>query len=146
MRYLSLVSYQLDMPIYSSLKEVGGRSVLVNQWRSMHHRLRRRLERQGMVPKRKPGRPPKSPPMQLPGLTNVVKAALPSGSINVGMVRETSETSKTMVNNEREDQPKGEPPVQVGSGGGDEDERSLKRARTEEKTENEQTLPTRMQL
>lgn len=84
--------------------------------------------------------------MQLPGLTNGVKAALPSGSINVGMVRETTETPKIMRNNEREDQPKGEPPVQVGSGGGGEGERSLKRARTEERTESEQTLPTRMQL
>lgn len=105
-----------------------------------------------MVPKRKPGRPPKNPPAQhYPGLTNGVKVPFSSGSIDVGMAREAAVTSRITGNNKREDQPKGEPPVQ-GSGGGGEGERSLKRVRTEEKPENEQLpttergLSTRMQL
>lgn len=97
-----------------------------------------------MVPKRKPGRPPKNPPTQhYPGLTNGVKVG---GSIDGGMARDATVTPKIKGSNEREDQPKGGHPVQVGSCGGGEDERSLKRARTEETTENEQSLPTRMQL
>lgn len=99
-----------------------------------------------MVPKRKPGRPPKNPPTHHPGLTNGIKAAFPSGSIDMGMAREATATPKITGNNERRHQPKGEPLTQVGSSGDGEGERSLKRARKEERTEYEQGLPTRMQL
>ncbi|CAN0578811.1 unnamed protein product [Ectocarpus sp. 12 AP-2014] len=121
---------KLNMPIYSALKEEGSQSALINHWRSMQHRLRRRLERLGMVPKRKPGRPPKNPPtQQYPGF----EAAYP-GSTNVG-----APTTQATGNNERGDLPREE------DHGG---ERSRKRARAEEKAENEQ-LPAasmRMQL
>ncbi|CAM9452162.1 unnamed protein product [Ectocarpus sp. 8 AP-2014] len=124
------VKTKLDMPVYSALKEDGSQSALINHWRSMQHRLRRRLERLGMVPKRKPGRPPKNPPtQQYPGF----EAAYP-GSTNVG-----APSTRATGNNERGDLPREE------DHGG---ERSRKRARTEEKAENEQ-LPAasmRMQL
>lgn len=36
---------QLEMPAYSRLREMGCPSTLANHWRSMRHRLRRRLDR-----------------------------------------------------------------------------------------------------
>lgn len=36
------------MPAYALLKEIGCPSTLANHWRSMRHRLRRRLARQGI--------------------------------------------------------------------------------------------------
>ncbi|CAM9278100.1 unnamed protein product [Ectocarpus sp. 4 AP-2014] len=119
---------KLDMPLYSALKEEGSQSALINHWRSMQHRLRRRLERLGMVPKRKPGRPPKNPrTQQYPGF----EVAYP-GSTNVG-----APTTQAIGNNERGDLPREE------DHGG---ERSRKRARTEEKAENEQLPATSMRM
>lgn len=45
---LILNSVQLEMPAYALLKEIGCPSTLANHWRSMRHRLRRRLARQGI--------------------------------------------------------------------------------------------------
>lgn len=74
---------QLDLPAYSSLQSAGGASVLSNQWRSMHHRLRRRLERLGMVPKRRLGRPPKNTPMRHFPCYDA-KASAPPGGVGRG--------------------------------------------------------------
>eukprot|EP00752_Nemacystus_decipiens_P010814 g9619.t1 len=72
---------KLDLPAWSALKGAGTPSTLSNQWRSMHHRLRRRLDREGMVPKRRPGRPPKNPPVQtFPSYAGNKLASPPSSS------------------------------------------------------------------
>eukprot|EP00903_Cladosiphon_okamuranus_P015525 g14334.t1 len=83
---------KLDLPAYNALKEAGSPSALSNQWRSMHHRLRRRLAREGMAPKRRPGRPPKNPPMQnFPsfGGNKVASPPLQSGSTERGAAAAT---------------------------------------------------------
>lgn len=115
---------QVEMPAYSSLRGVGSPNVLFNQWRSMQHRLRRRLERQGMVPRRRPGRPPK----YLAAQYNVVSQVISPEIMDSPACEEgpTEEDSR----------------VPGSSAGG---ERGLKRARTEEKADREQAS-LRLQL
>lgn len=150
---------QLDLPAWGALKEAGTPSTLSNQWRSMHHRLRRRLDREGMVPKRRPGRPPKNPPMQsFPSYGGNKVASpplpLPSGSTERGAsvspaaaVSEAVASAATpkAIGGKAEPQAKEESQSEAPEEG----ERSHKRARTEDKTEDEQppkALSARMQL
>ncbi|CAM9667574.1 unnamed protein product [Scytosiphon promiscuus] len=100
---------KVEMPAYRSLRGVGSPSVLFNRWRSMQHRLRRRLERQGMMPRRRPGRPPKNPTWQHHVVSQVI-AAEHKNPPEHGPIEENS-------------------PVPGGSEGG---KLSVKRARAEE--------------
>ena len=142
---------QLDLPAWSALKQAGTPSTLLNQWRSMHHRLRRRLDREGMVPKKRPGRPPKNPPMQtFPnyGGNKVGSPPLPFSSENTergASVSPAAAATPQAIGSKAESQAKGESQSETP----DEGERSPKRARTEDKTEDEQppkAFSARMQL
>lgn len=97
-----------------------------------------------MVPKRRPGRPPKNPPMQtFPsyGGNKVASPPLPPGSI----IERAAAVPKA-AGSKAERQPKEESESEAADESG---RSSHKKARTEEKTEDEQSpnaLSTRMQL
>lgn len=144
---LILDSLQLEMPAYALLKELGCPSTLTNQWRSMRHRLRRRLARPG-VPKGARGpRASKAAsvkgPVQSQAFSNgsseaasLVSAGASDGRKPIVSPRATggndAQREEIGVASRAEEDTGRVEHIDVGS------ERSVKRARTEAKLEGEQ--------
>lgn len=147
------------MPAYSLLKEIGGPSTLANHWRSMRHRLRRRLARQGISKGGRGARASKNAivkgPMLSQALSNgssepsslgytgacegrksSVSPRTTGGNEIAGRGQSVVERQETEVAGRTEEDVERVDNIDVGG------ERSVKRARTQEKLEGERGAST----
>ena len=143
------------MPAYALLKVVGCPSTLANHWRSMRHRLRRRLARQGISKGARGPRASKNAiakgPIASQALSNGSSEASSLMSTGAGEGRKSGVSPRATGDNEvvgrgqrveerKETEGAGRTEEHIGRVG-DIDvggERSVKRARTQENLEGEQ--------